>query len=167
MAGRHTFNIKYTATRVFEMIINNFSVSSAWYQILKIKRIKFTIAQTSQLLRIISTLIIKKVKFTVSTGFPKLLQNLPVTLVIKKIKFIPIWHELYNVIQTLSIKKIKFVTVLRQLLRIATASLIIKKIKIVAIATVAQFKLLSYYDPYYLSDWDASNLSDMDYVVAP
>lgn len=167
MSGRHTFSIKYTATRVFEIIIDNFSFSSAWFQTLKIKRIKFVIGQVQLLLKFVNTLIIKKIKFTISTGFPKLLQNLPMTLVIKKIKLTTIWKELYRLVQTLTIKKIKFTTILRQLLRIATASIVVKKIKFVANAVVAQFITLSYYDPYYLSDWDSSNLSDMDYTVAP
>jgi hypothetical protein len=165
MSGRNIFNIKYTPERVFEIILDNFSFSAAWYQTLKIKRIKFTIAQTSQLSRIINTLSIKKVKLTAGTGFPKLLQNLPMELVIKKIKLTAIWKELYKIVQTVSIKKIKFVTTLRQLLRITTANIAIKKIKIIATATVAVFYTLSYWDTYYLSDLDAYNLSDMDFVA--
>jgi hypothetical protein len=69
--------------------------------------------------------------------------------------------------QTLSIKKIKITSTMRQLLRLVNSTLNIKKIKIIALATVAQFRVLSYYDPYMLSDWDSTNLTDMDYVVAP
>ena len=162
MSGRHTFNVKLTATRVFEIILDNFSFSAAWYQVLKIKPVRFVITQTSLLLKIINTLIIKKIKFTISTGFPKLLQNLPMTLAIKKIKLTAIWRELYKIVQTVSIKKIKFVTTLRQLLRIVTATVAIKKIKIIANATVAVFYTLSHWDTYYLSDMDNSYLSDLD-----
>jgi hypothetical protein len=165
MSGRHIFNVKLTPVRVFEIILDNFSFSAAWYQILRIKRIKFVIAQTSLLLRFIDTLVIKKIKFTISTGFPKLLQNLPITLSLKKIKLTAVWRELYNIIQTVSIKKIKFIGVLRQLLRITTANLVIKKIKIIATATVAVFYTLSYWDTYYLSDLDDYYLSEMDFVV--
>ena len=165
MSGRHTFNVKLTATRMFDIILDNFSFSAAWYQTLKIKPVRFVISKTSLLLRLINTLVIKKIKFTISTGFPKLLQNLPLTLKIKKIKFTTIWHELYRVVQTVSIKKIKFVVTLRQLLRITTATIAIKKIKIIANATVAVFYTLSHWDTYYLSDMDGSYLSDLDFVV--
>lgn len=165
MSSKHTFNIKFTPTRVFEIIIDNFSFSLAWYLTLKIKSIKFTISQIQLLLNFVSVLKIKKIKFTMSTGFPKLLQNLPITLVIKKIKIVAIWKELYRLVQTVSIKRIKFVTTLRQLLRIVTASIAIKKIKVIAIATVAIFYTLSHWDTYYLSDLDNYYLFEMDYAV--
>ena len=165
MSGRYTFNVKLTAKKIFNVNIGNFSFSSAWYQILKIKPVRFIISKTSLLLRFIDTITIKKIKFIITDNLIVLLQRLPMSLYIKKIKFTIIWHELYRIIQTLSIKKIKFAMITRQLLRIATANLAIKKIKFIANATVAVFYTLSHWDTYYLSDLDAYNLSDMDFVA--
>lgn len=162
MGSRHIFNIKLTPARVLEIIFDNFTLSTSWHQALKIKRIKFVIAETYLFLLFISTLIIEKVKFTISAGYPKLLQNLPITLAIKKIKIVPIWEELYELVQAMSIKRIKFSTLLRQILRIAIANITIKKIGITAIATVGIFYTLSHWDTYYLSDLDSYYLSEMD-----
>jgi hypothetical protein len=119
------------------------------------------------LMNFVVTLKIKKIKFTIDNALVEILQNLPLTLSIKKIKFISVMRLLEKWTQTINIKKIKITSTMRQLLRLVNSTLIIKKIKIVATATVAQFRVLTYYDPYYLSDWDSSNLSDMDYVIAP
>jgi hypothetical protein len=152
---------------VFELLIENFSSSTAWYQTLKIKRIKIAIAQTSQLIRLaLSTMKIKKIKITIDNALVELLQNLPVTLYIKKIRLTAVWHELYRLVQSVVIKKISFTMVIRQLMRIPIATMVIKKIKIIANATVAIFYTLSYWDASLLTDLDSKNLSEMDYNTA-
>ena len=166
MGSRKTFNIGFSPPRFFEMVIDNFSVALSWFINVSIKKIKI-IALMSVLMKIIITLKLKKIKFTIDNALVEILQNLPLTLKIKKIKFTAIMRMLEKWTQTLSIKKIKIVSTMRQLLRLANSTLIIKKIKIIALVTVAQFRVLSYYDPYMLSDWDSTNLSDMDYVIAP
>ena len=166
MSKKHTFNVAFSPARVFELILENFSVALSWYNPVKIKAIKFT-AVVALLINIIVTQKIKRIKFTINNALVKILQNLPVTLNIKKIKFTAIMRMIEQWVQTAKIKKVKITATLRQLLRLANSTTVIKKIKFVAISTIAQFKVLSYFDPYYLSDWDASNLSDMDYIIAP
>ena len=56
--------------------------------------------------------------------------------------------------------------VIRQLMRIPIATMVIKKIKIIANATVAIFYTLSYWDASLLTDLDSKNLSEMDYNTA-
>ena len=165
MSDKHTFTIKYSPQRIFSLIIDSFSFSAAWYQTLRIKPVRFIIASTSTLLRLIQTLSIKRIQFTINNSLVKLLQNLPMTLSIKKIKFTTVWKELYRLVQTLSIKRIKFVGELRQRLRINVATLAIKKIKFVANVVVALFYTLSHWDPYYLSDLDSYTLEQMDYTT--
>ena len=166
MGSRKTFNIGFSPPRFFEMVIDNFSVALSWFITVSIKKIKI-VALMALLMNFVVTLKLKKVKFTIDNALIEILQNLPLTLSIKKIKFTSVMRLLEKWTQTLSIKKIKIVSTMRQLLRLANSTLIIKKIKIIALATVAQFRTLSYYDPYMLSDWDASTLTDMDYTIAP
>ena len=166
MGSRKTFNIGFSPPRFFEMVIDNFSVALSWFITVSIKKIKI-VALMALLMNFVVTLKIKKIKFTIDNALVEILQNLPLTLSIKKIKFTAVMRMLEKWTQTLSIKKIKITSTMRQLLRLVNSTLIIKKIKIVALATVAQFRVLTYYDPYYLSDWDSTNLSDMDYVIAP
>ena len=167
MGRRHTFDVKFTAPRFFDVIIDNFSFSSAWYQMLKVKPMRIVISKTNLLSRLIQTLNIKKIKLTIINSLVKLLQRLPMILNVKRIKFTIVWKELYKIIQSLPIKKIKFTVVFRQLLRVSTANISVKRIKFVVNMIVAQFRVLIYYDPYYLSDLDSNNLSDMDYIIAP
>jgi hypothetical protein len=164
MSGRHTFNIKLTATHVFEMVIENFNQSLAWVLKLKIKKIKF-VAILKGLLKLVSTLKIKKIKFTINNNLVELLSRIISNVKIKKIKFSVIVSGLENIIQTLSIKRIKFTILLRQLLSVVDGFIKINKITVSASATVAVFYTLSYFDPYYLSDLDDMYLSDMDFVV--
>lgn len=166
MGSRKTFNIGFSPPRFFEMVIDNFSVALSWFITVSIKKIKI-VALMALLMNVVVTLKLKKIKFTIDNALVEILQNLPLTLSIKKIKFTSVMRLLEKWTQTLSIKKIKITSTMRQLLRLASSTLIIKKIKIIALATVAQFRVLSYYDPYMLSDWDSTNLIDMDYTIAP
>jgi hypothetical protein len=165
MSGKQSFTIRYSPQRLFNLIIDSFSFSAAWYQTLRINSARFIITSISTLLRIIQILSIKRIKFTIANSLVKLLQNLPMTLSIKRIKFTTVWKELYRLVQILSVKRIKFVGELRQRLRINVATLAIKKIKFVANVVVALFYTLSHWDPYYLSDLDAYTLEQMDYTV--
>jgi hypothetical protein len=167
MSKQFNFNLQLRATKVFELIIKNFNISDSWFATLKVKRIKFTITATSLLINIVNTLKIKKIKFTVTNSLVKLQQRLPMTMVVKKIKFTPVVRYLERLIQTLVVKKITLTAPMRQILRVVTSVLAVKKIKITAYPTVASFYLLSYWDPYYLSDMDSSNLVDLDYVITP
>jgi len=167
MSKQFNFNLKLNPTRVFELIIKNFNISDSWFATLRVKKIKFTISAVSFLINLVSNLKIKPLKITATNSLVKLLQRLPTTLVIKKIKFTPIVRYLERLVQTLIVKKITLTAPLRQILRVVTSILVIKKIKITANPTVASFYLLSHWDPYYLSDIDNEYLIDLDYVITP
>ncbi len=166
MGSRKTFNIGFSPPRFFTLVIDNFSVALSWFVNVSIKKIKI-VALIALLMNFVVPLKIKKIKFTINNALLEILQNLPLTLSIKKIRLTAIMRMIEKWVETVKIKKIKLTATMRQLLRLAGSTLIIKKIKFVALATVAQFKVLTYYDPYYLSDWDASTLTDMDYTIAP
>ncbi len=166
MSKQFNFNLQLKATKVFELILNNFNISDSWFATLKVKRIKFTISATSLLIQIINTLKIKPIKLTATNSLVKLLQRLPMTMVVKKIKFTSIPRYLEKLVQTLVVKKIRITATAREILRVVSSTLVVKKIKIMAYPTVASFYLLSHWDPYYLSDIDSEYLVDLDYTIA-
>ena len=162
--NKHSFSIKLSPSRIFELVIDPFAFSSAIYMALRVKVAKFVVSKVSTLLRFINTLAIKKIKFTITDFLVKLSLRLPMTLSVKKVKLTAVWKELYRVLQTLSVKRMKFVVAMRQLLRVPIANLKVYKARIVANAVVAIFYALSHWDPYYLSDLDSKNLTELDYT---
>lgn len=166
MGSRKTFNIGFSPPKFFEIAIDNFSVALSWFITVSIKKIKI-VALMAILMNLVVPLKIKRIKFTINNALLEILQNLPLTLSIKKIRLTAIMRMIEKWVETVKIKKIKLTATMRQLLRLAGSTLVIKKIKFVALATVAQFRVLTYYDTYYLSDWDSTNLTDMDYTTAP
>ena len=163
MKGRHSFT-SYIRDRKEFILTALISISTEWFLTLKVKAIRFTISATKTLLRIPITLKVKKIKFV---AYIKGLQRIPITIKVKRIKFVAISRLRERWTQTLKLKRIKFVTVMRGLVRFDAATLYVKKIKFVAIPIVAQFRVLNYYSGSTLSQMDGSTLADLDYVIIP
>ena len=163
MKGRHSFT-SYIRDRKEFILTALISISTEWFLTLKVKAIRFIISVTQTLLRIPVTLKVKKVKFV---AYIKGLQRIPITLKVKKIKFVVITRLLERWAQTLKLKKINFVGVTKALVRFDAATLYVKKIKFAAVPIVAQFRVLNYYSGSTLSQMDGSTLADLDYVVIP
>jgi hypothetical protein len=162
MASLHNLILRINKKNNLTIYVRGFGLTISWIVTLR-QRILMT-ANAIFVLAMTLTLRVKKIKFTISAT--KLLQRITLSLIVKRIRLTASLKQIMSFVLNIIIRQVITVS-LHQILRVTGISLRVRKILLTANVLIARFYLVSYFDPYYLSDYDNTYLSDMDYVISP
>lgn len=164
MSNKHSFIAYIRNKRSFSLIIDNLAIAVNWIAGIKISRIRIIVSQMLIQMRLPLTVQIKRIRIT--NILFRMRTNIVHTISARWVRVVANMRQQMRFVHTISARRVTIGSFMRQVSKLGSVPIKLYKIVLGANMLIAQFYLLSTYDPQTLSAMDATDLEDLDYVVA-
>lgn len=160
IGNNKSFNLITRTRKTFSLILSSFDYAVTFFFRINGK-IKLTFVSTA-IMQFVSTINLKRIRMTISQM--KLITKITQTINLKRIRLVIVIRERLNAVAVFNQKtRLSFIS---KAIQKVVSIIILKKIKLTFVPTLATFFSLGYYDPQTLLTMDTQTLGSLDYIIA-